>query len=59
LIHKVPAIVDAQQFARVSAVIGDADQSVPNFLYCGTWLKDAYFVIRAFAFQEKMGFDAG
>jgi len=56
LIHKVPAIVDAQQFARVSAVIGDADQSVPNFLYCGTWLKDAYFVIRAFAFVRKNGF---
>jgi glycosyltransferase involved in cell wall biosynthesis/peptidoglycan/xylan/chitin deacetylase (PgdA/CDA1 family) len=56
LIHRVPAIVDAQLFANVSPNIDDSDQSVPNFIYCGTWLKDALFLIRAFALVRLNGY---
>jgi poly-beta-1,6-N-acetyl-D-glucosamine N-deacetylase len=55
LIHRLPAIVDAQLFANASP-IDRSDQSVPNFLYCGTWLKDAFFLIRTFALVRRSGY---
>jgi hypothetical protein len=50
VIQRVPAIVDAYRFAAASpAMASRADQSVPSFVYCSTWLKDVLFLIRVFA----------
>jgi glycosyltransferase involved in cell wall biosynthesis len=57
LIHRTPAIVDCQRFGIVSPCLGKSDQQVPNFVYCGgAWLKDILFLIRAFAFVRKSGY---
>jgi len=56
LIHRVPAIVDARRFAVASAISDRSDPSVPYFLYCGTWPRDMYFVIRATALVKRHGF---
>jgi len=55
LIHRLPAIVDAQLFATASPIIDRSDQPVPNFVYCGTWLTDARFLIRALALIKPSG----
>jgi glycosyltransferase involved in cell wall biosynthesis/peptidoglycan/xylan/chitin deacetylase (PgdA/CDA1 family) len=56
LIHRVPALVDTQLFASASPIIDRSDQPIPNFIYCGTWLKDALFLIRAFALVRLGGY---
>jgi glycosyltransferase involved in cell wall biosynthesis len=53
LVHRLPAIVDARRFlatARDSRVPAE-----PQFVYCGTWLKDVRFLIRAFASVKRAG----
>jgi peptidoglycan/xylan/chitin deacetylase (PgdA/CDA1 family) len=54
MIHRVPSVVDVNRFAAASSmaappIMGGQDQPVPNFVYCGTWLNDVFFLIRAFA----------
>jgi glycosyltransferase involved in cell wall biosynthesis/peptidoglycan/xylan/chitin deacetylase (PgdA/CDA1 family) len=56
LIHRVPALVDTQLFGAASPIIDRSDQSIPNFIYCGTWLKDVLFLIRAFALVRLGGY---
>ena len=55
VVHRLPVLVDAQRFA---AAPGNPKQSPdPTFVYCGTWLKDVLFVIRALAQVRRAGFD--
>jgi peptidoglycan/xylan/chitin deacetylase (PgdA/CDA1 family)/glycosyltransferase involved in cell wall biosynthesis len=54
VIHRLPSIVDAHRFAAATP-LSDSPQTVPNFVYCGTWTRDVYFLIRAFARVRKSG----
>jgi glycosyltransferase involved in cell wall biosynthesis len=56
LIHRTPAIVDSQRFATASPSIGCSAHQVPNFVYCGAWQWDIFFLIRAFAFVRQSGY---
>ena len=56
LIHRLPSILDAERFAAASPMKDGSAQSTPYFLYCGTWLKDVLFVLRAFAFVKLKGY---
>jgi glycosyltransferase involved in cell wall biosynthesis len=56
LVHRVAVMVDAQQFAAAVSVTHDSSQRVPNFVWCGTWLKDVFFLIRAFALVRLEGY---
>jgi len=54
LIHRLPSIVDASRFAKSTAP--GQHTGLPQFVYCGTWLKDVFFVIRAFNFVKEEGY---
>jgi glycosyltransferase involved in cell wall biosynthesis/peptidoglycan/xylan/chitin deacetylase (PgdA/CDA1 family) len=54
LILRVPSIVDAERFVRAPS--GENDPGLPHFVYCGTWLKDVYFLIRTFALVKASGY---
>lgn len=58
LIHRLPSIVDAERFAAASVTMSSLDQSVPNFVYCGTWMVDVLFILRAFALVRLSGYRA-
>lgn len=55
LIHRVPVLVDAQRFANASPPVGNDAGQQPTFVYCGTWLRDVFFIIRAFARVKHAG----
>jgi len=55
LILRLPSIVDAKRFATSSA--DDGVQTANHFVYCGTWLKDVFFIVRAFAMVRSQGYD--
>jgi peptidoglycan/xylan/chitin deacetylase (PgdA/CDA1 family) len=54
LMQRLPAIVDASRFAATTAVPGLP--ATPRFVYCGTWLRDVFFLIRAFVSVKKSGY---
>ena len=58
LIHRLPNIVDAERFATASVTMNSLDQSVPHFVYCGTWMVDVLFILRAFALVRLSGYRA-
>ncbi len=53
-IFRLPSIVDARRFVE-SPHDGEPDPA-PHFVYCGTWLKDVYFLIRSFAIVRGEGY---
>jgi len=55
LIHRLPNVVDAERFANASSTMSSLDQSVPQFVYCGTWMVDVFFILRAFAMVKLAG----
>ena len=57
LIHRLPAVVDAQRFTAPSFATDSSDQQSPIFVYCGTWLNDIFFLIRALALVKRKGYD--
>ena len=58
LIHRLPVVVDAERFAGASPLtVSDSGKEVPNFVYCGTWPEDVLFLIRAFAFVRRKGYE--
>ena len=58
LIHRLPNIVDTERFATASFTKSSLDQSVPHFVYCGTWMVDVLFILRAFALLRHSGYRA-
>jgi glycosyltransferase involved in cell wall biosynthesis/peptidoglycan/xylan/chitin deacetylase (PgdA/CDA1 family) len=56
LIHRVPAIVDARMFAGATPMRECAAESVPTFVYCGTWSKDIPFLIDALVHVKQSGY---
>jgi len=56
LVHRVPAMVDSSRFASAGASPRRTEEVVPQFLYCGTWPEDMYFVIRALGIVKRRGF---
>ena len=58
LIHRLPNVVDAERFATASITMSGLDQSVPHFVYCGTWMVDVFFILRAFALVKLSGYRA-
>jgi glycosyltransferase involved in cell wall biosynthesis len=52
-IFRLPSIVDARRF--VESPHGGELEPAPHFVYCGTWLKDVFFLIRAFAMVRGSG----
>jgi glycosyltransferase involved in cell wall biosynthesis len=55
LVHRVPAIVDPQRFATAGDVVANWDRKTPSFVYCGTWLKDIYFLVEALSLVKLQG----
>ena len=47
--------MDANRFASDSPAT-DKKSGIPQFVYCGTWLKDVFFVIQAFNFVKHDGY---
>jgi glycosyltransferase involved in cell wall biosynthesis len=58
IVHRLPVIVDATRFAAASPVSDAVLERIPTFVYCGTWLKDVLFVLRAFSFVKLRGFNS-
>lgn len=56
LVHRLPAIVDARRFLAPVRVADGRVPAEPQFVYCGTWLKDVRFLIRAFASVKRAGY---
>jgi len=54
LVFRLPSIVDAQRFATTPE--GATAPVTPHFVYCGTWLKDVYFLLRAFTLVKAQGY---
>jgi glycosyltransferase involved in cell wall biosynthesis len=52
-IFRLPSIVDARRF--VESPHDEEPSPAPHFVYCGTWLRDVYFLIRAFALVRAEG----
>src|SRR4029077_6150616 len=57
LIHRLPAVVDARRFAAQSFATDSSEQQSPTFVYCGTWLNDISFLIRALTLVRREGYD--
>jgi len=57
LIHRLPAVVDARRFAAQSFATDSSEQQSPTFVYCGTWLNDIFFLIRALTLVRRDGYD--
>jgi glycosyltransferase involved in cell wall biosynthesis len=57
LVRRVGVMVDAHRFATASAVTHSSNTPVPNFVWCGTWLNDVFFLIRAFALVKLQGYE--
>jgi glycosyltransferase involved in cell wall biosynthesis len=57
LIHRVPVMVDARRFATVSPAANSTFTSLPTFVYCGTYLEDVFFLIRAFVIVRAAGYE--
>jgi glycosyltransferase involved in cell wall biosynthesis len=55
-IHRLPSIVDTRRFAAASPLVDDKRPGVPNFVYCGTWHHDVYFLVRALARVRRSGY---
>jgi glycosyltransferase involved in cell wall biosynthesis len=55
LIHRLPAIVDARRFAASERRYFQPP-AIPEFVYCGTWLKDVFFLLRTFRLVQDRGF---
>jgi glycosyltransferase involved in cell wall biosynthesis len=53
-IHRTPVLVHARRFAQALAS-SNREESTPTFVYCGTFLKDVFFVIDAFALVRRGG----
>jgi glycosyltransferase involved in cell wall biosynthesis len=51
-IHRLPSIVDSARFSG-PAEVQQSRPAVPEFVYCGTWLGDIYFLIRATALVRQ------
>jgi glycosyltransferase involved in cell wall biosynthesis len=56
LIHRLPAIVDARRFAAIPERQCPQPPATPEFVYCGTWLKDVFFLLRTFRLIRDKGF---
>jgi N-acetylglucosaminyldiphosphoundecaprenol N-acetyl-beta-D-mannosaminyltransferase len=56
VIHRVGVMVDADRFASAGPLAGGALKQVPNFVWCGTWLNDVFFLIRTFALVRRAGY---
>src|SRR6202030_2542619 len=57
LVHRVGVMVDAERFATAPAVMHSAGGGAPNFVYCGTGLRDVFFLLRAFALVRLEGYE--
>ncbi len=55
LIYRAPVMVDAQRFAAASPGPHLAENRVPNFVYCGTYLGDILFLVLAFSLVRRDG----
>lgn len=56
LIHRLPAVVDVERFSQPAPAEDGSLESVPTFVYCGTWLNDISFLIEAFALVQRSGY---
>lgn len=57
LIYRLPTIVDAQRLADMY-VPDNSDAKTAKFVYCGTWLRDIFYLIRAFALLRSNGYQS-
>jgi poly-beta-1,6-N-acetyl-D-glucosamine N-deacetylase len=55
LVHRTPALFDFDRFAPVSPVQTRSSGLIPEFLYCGTWLRDVFLIIRAICKIKEQG----
>ena len=56
IVHRVGVMVDALRFAYGAAIPRRSDEQTPNFVWCGTWLTDVFFLIRAFSHVRFEGY---
>ena len=57
LVHRLPSIVDAKRFADATPTSDGVAERIPHFAYCGSWLKDVFFVLRALAVVKHRGYE--
>ncbi len=55
-IHRVPALVDSEAFVSAPMPADREESPVPEFVYCGVWKKDHYFLIRALSIVRQSGY---
>ena len=58
VVQRLPVLVDTQRFAAVNPDIQTSNKQVPNFLYCGAWLRDILFLVSSFAQVRLRGYSS-
>ena len=54
-VHRVPTLVDLKRFDLQADSCHRRVPATPSFVYCGTWLRDIFFIIRAFRLVRQSG----
>jgi glycosyltransferase involved in cell wall biosynthesis/peptidoglycan/xylan/chitin deacetylase (PgdA/CDA1 family) len=57
LVHRIPAIVDTKRFTTRLPVPDSSSLPSSTFVYCGTWINDIFFLIRALALVRRGGYE--
>jgi glycosyltransferase involved in cell wall biosynthesis len=57
IVQRIGVMVDAHRFAAAAPVMHISEKHVPTFVWCGTWLQDAFFLIRALALVRREGYE--
>ncbi len=52
--YRLPCVVDPARFSNSPPV--DGAEAVPHFVWCGTWIMDIPFLVRAFASVRRRGY---
>lgn len=48
LVHRLTAVIDTDKFSAPVTITEHPDPTRPTFVYCGTWLRDVIFLLKAF-----------
>lgn len=56
-IQRVPALVDSEKFLSAPIPANGGNSAVPEFVYCGVWKKDHFFLIRALRIVRQSGYN--
>ena len=57
LVYRLPSIVDPAKFEGQGLRPDIESPTIPAFVYCGTWLRDVSFMVRAFRRVADQGYE--